>query len=72
MALPGLDWLRARLDTTDAVSGGYQADMGHPVMGAAGFAMRALLILAWLLALIPLCLWSVGRSAWRKRAPHLN
>ncbi len=42
MAVPGLDWLRARLDTADAVSGGYQADMGHPVMGAAGVRHAAL------------------------------
>lgn len=67
MAVPGLDWLRDRLDTTDAISGGYQAEMGHPVMGAAAFAMRAVFILAWLLALIPLCLWSAARWAFRNR-----
>ena len=38
MAVPGLDWLRARLDTADAVSGGYQADMGHPVRPVSGLA----------------------------------
>lgn len=66
MAVPGLDWLRARLDATDAVSGGYQAEMGHPVMGAAGFAMRAVFVVAWVLALGPLCMWSAGRWAWGK------
>lgn len=67
MAVPGLDWLRARLDTADAVSGGYQAEMGHPVMGAAGFAMRAVFVLAWLLAMVPLLAWAGLRWAWQRR-----
>jgi len=61
--------MRERLDTTDAVAGGYQASMGHPGMGAAGFARRAIYVVAWLLALLPLCLWSAGRWAFRDRKP---
>ena len=65
MALPGFQWLKRNLRSTDEVSGGYQAKMGHPVMGGAGFAMSVVYVGAWLLAIIPLCIWQAGRALVR-------
>ncbi|MGE3075257.1 MAG: hypothetical protein AB7N24_15990 [Dehalococcoidia bacterium] len=59
MALPGLVWLRDRLNTGDAVSGGYQARVGHPMTAGPGCFMSLVFVLAWLIALIPLTLWSI-------------
>lgn len=69
MDVPGLDWLKDKLSRTDEISGGYQAKMGHPVARGAGFAMSAVYVLAWLVALIPLCLWRLGRWAFRRGDP---
>jgi hypothetical protein len=67
MSIPGLAWLTDRLNTTDQVSGGYRSEIGNPVAAGAGFGVRAVFILALLLALLPLCLWSLGRWAWNRR-----
>ena len=67
MSVPGLDWLNGRFNTTDQVSGGYRSEMANPVTAGAAFGMRLVFILAWLLALLPLCLWSTGRWAWHVR-----
>ena len=66
MGAPGFAWLKEKLRQTDEISGGYPGHMGHPVAGGAGFAMSAVYVLAWLLALIPLCLWRLGRWASRR------
>lgn len=72
MSVPGLAWLNDRLNTTDQVSGGYRSEMANPVIAGAAFGMRLVFILAWLLALIPLCLWSAGRRVWGKRTSQHN
>lgn len=61
MTLPGLPWLRDRLNTTDNVSGGYQAKIGHPMTAGPGLFMSAVFIAGWLVALVPLTLWSIPR-----------
>lgn len=67
MNLPGLPWLRQRLNTTDAVSGGYEAKIGHPMTGGPGFFMSLVFIGAWLVALIPLTCWAIlGRIRTRR------
>ena len=63
MSLPGYAWLRSKLAAMETISGGWEAKMHHPVVAGAGFAMSATLVLAWLLALVPLCLWAGGRAA---------
>jgi hypothetical protein len=55
------------LATTEEVSGGYRSEMANPVTAGAAFGMRLVFILGWLLALLPLCLWSLGRWAWNRR-----
>lgn len=54
MAVPGRAWLNDQLNRTDSASGGYQAEMGHPVMGAPGVGDAGCFVVAWLLALVPL------------------
>jgi hypothetical protein len=72
VAPPGFEWLRRQLAGTGTVSGGWEAKMKHPVVGGAGFAMSVMFVLLWFLALVPLCLWAVGRAIGRRvlRRPH--
>ena len=64
MNLPGTAWLQDRLDTAQAVGGGYERNMGSPVLAGAAFAMSALFVAVWLLALAPMLVW---RSMQRLR-----
>jgi hypothetical protein len=59
--LPGYRWLRRQLSGVDEVAGGYQNKMGNPMTGGAGFQMSAIFVLLWLLMLLPLSAWAMGR-----------
>lgn len=53
----GTVWLRNRLDTAQAVGGGYERNMGSPMLAGAAFAMSAVFVAAWFLALGPMLIW---------------
>jgi hypothetical protein len=74
VALPGFEWLRRQLAGTDAVSGGWQAKMKHPLIGGAAFAMAVVWVLMWLLALAPLCLcsWAFAACPWQTSRARLR
>jgi hypothetical protein len=51
--MPGTAWLQDRLDTAQAV-GGYERNMGSPMLSGAAFAMSAVFVAAWVVALAPM------------------
>ena len=57
MKLPGTAWLQERLDTAQAVGGGYERNMGSPILAGAAFAMSVLFVVVWMVALAPMLLW---------------
>ena len=61
MALPGYDWLSEHLAGLREHSGDFEAGMRHPVQAGAAWAVGALFIIVWLLALGPMLLWTAGR-----------
>ena len=66
MTLPGFNWLKRQLSGVDEVAGGYQTKMGDPMTSGAGCAMSLIFIIVWLVALVPLSLWALGRFLFRK------
>jgi hypothetical protein len=65
MSLPGGAWLRDRLDTAQAIGGGYERNMGSPMQAGAAFAMSLVFMAAWLIALGPMLVWRAVRSGSR-------
>ncbi len=62
--VPGYTWLSRQLDGVETETGGYERKMTSSVIPGAGLAMKAVLILAWLVALpVLLVIWLFRRRA---------
>lgn len=59
--LPGYTWLSRQLAGVETETGGYERKMTSIVIPGAGLAMKAVLILAWLVALPVLLVASLFR-----------
>jgi hypothetical protein len=63
--MPGTAWLQDRLVTAQAVGGGYERNMGSPMLSGAAFAISAVFVVAWVVALAPMLVWAGVRRLGR-------
>jgi hypothetical protein len=68
MALPGWDWLTDHLSSLNATSGGYETMTRHTMNAGAVFAGEVILVVAWLIALPFLLIYSALRAARRRKS----
>ena len=64
---PAWDWLKDNLGRIRDLAGGQDSPIAQPVVGGAAFAMMAVLVLVWLIALLPLTVWQLCRSLVLRR-----
>lgn len=61
MELPHWEWLRSHLVELHDYSGGYETKMRGVLIPGAALVMSAVLVVAWLIALLPSLAWQLVR-----------
>jgi len=68
ISLPGYAWLKRQLASVEEVEGPRYLATAKAVSTGAALTVSLFFILIWLVALLPLCLWVLGSSAFNRFA----